>query len=263
MKKVLYNNISATAAQPFKSGTWQHLQEAYTELIVATVQALVGEDYDYSTPYALTNLNNTQTPPDYTIISGFVLFEGVIYETSGTAFTTAGPQVAVGSIATTYLTSAAADPVTFTDGNAHNVHEIKKINFAAGTSGSGAFDYDDIVFVQHPNDWQDLTVNANWATVQTLQYRKNRDGLVTIRGIVQGGASAAYGDTIATLPAGYRPASQPVYSVIEQYNIGTSANGTAFIGINHTTGAIVVFSGAAGAPTATYGHAFAISFYNS
>ncbi len=263
MKKVLYNNISATAAQPFKSGTWQHLQESYTELIVAAVQALIGEDYDYSTPYALTNLNNTQTPPDYTIISGFVLFEGVIYETSGTAFTTAGPQVAVGSIATTYLTSAAADPVTFTDGNAHNVHEIKKINFAAGTSGSGAFDYDDLVFVHNGGAWIDLTPNAFWTEVSQFQYKKNRDGLVTVRGVLQGGASAAYGDVIATLPTGYRPASQPFLTCIEQYNIGTSAHGTAFVSISHSTGQIIVNSGAAGAPTGTYGHSFDFSFYTT
>jgi hypothetical protein len=91
--------------------------------------------------------------------------------------------------------------------------------------------------------WTNLTLVNSWVsyggTFATPGYRKNNFGEVELRGMVKSGVTTN-GTVIATLPAGYRPTSDKVYSVI--CNNGT-ADVIGYISIS-TGGSIIFKSGA-------------------
>ncbi len=208
MRKIITSNITTLASMPVKSGSLTHIQNAYTELINALAGSLVGKNYGLIGQYAIIGCNNIDTLPDVDIQAGFILYNGTLYEVDAVAFTPGGGQVAVASIATTYYSASNADPVEFTDGNNHNVHEIKKIVFSSGVSGSGIFDYADLDFVQIPTGTE-VTYAANWDNGGTdgTTYRRNRDGLVNLTGVVYANGTPGIGNEMFALPAGFRPAT--------------------------------------------------------
>lgn len=206
MRKLLTSNITTLASMPIKSGSLTHIQNAYTELINNLAGSLVGIDYDAGEQYALIGCNNLATLPDVDIVEGFIFYAGTIYAVDPVTFTPGGGQVAVANIVTTYFTATNADPVEFTDGNNHNVHEIKKIAFSSGVSGSGIFDYSDLNFMQiQPST--EVSYDTGWDDGGTdgTTYRKNRDGLVDVTGVVYANGTPGVGDQMFALPTGYRP----------------------------------------------------------
>lgn len=206
MRKLLTSNITTLASMPIKSGSLTHIQNAYTELINSLAGALVGNSYGTLGQFALIGCNNIDTLPDVDIQAGFILYNGTIYEVDAVAFTPGGGQVAVANIVTTYFTATNADPVEFTDGNNHNVHEIKKIAFSSGATGSGIFDYSALNFVQiQPST--EVSYDPNWDDGGTngARYRRNRDGLVDLTGVVYANGTPGIGDSMFHLPTGYRP----------------------------------------------------------
>ncbi len=206
MRKLLTSNITTLASLPVKSGSLIHIQNAYTELINGLAGALVGNSYGALGQYALIGCNNVDTLPDVDIQAGFIIYNGTIYEVDTVAFTPGGGQVAVANIVTTYFSASNADPVEFTDGNNHNVHEIKKIVFSSGVSGSGIFDYSELKFVQiQPST--EVSYDTNWDDGGTngARYRRNRDGLVDLTGVVYANGTPSIGDSMFQLPTGYRP----------------------------------------------------------
>src|SRR6185503_8165948 len=72
-------------------------------------------------------------------------------------------------VITQYTTNA--DPVTFTDSVARNVHNIRSINFSSGVSGTGIFDFGDIreTIVGLNND-QQATLGASY----TVTFEQDR-----------------------------------------------------------------------------------------
>lgn len=206
MRKIITTDITTLASMPVKSGTITHIQNAYTELINNTAAALVGKPYANVGQYALIGCDNATALPDVDIQAGFILYNGTIYEVDAVAFTPGGGQVAVATIATTYFSATNADPVEFTDGNNHNVHEIKKIVFSSAVSGTGIFDYSSLSFVQIQAGTE-VTYAASWDDGGTngTTYRKNRDGLVNLTGVVYANGTPGIGDKMFRLPSGFRP----------------------------------------------------------
>ena len=147
MKTLLTSNITATAEMPIKQGTLNFLQTAHKETNDVLATALIGKAYNSISQWAVKGVKNVGVYPAFDISAGWIMYNGTMYQVDATAFN-AGVNTAVASIVTTYQTAANADPVEFTDGNPHNVHEIKKIAFTAGVSGSGLFDYDDLNFCE-------------------------------------------------------------------------------------------------------------------
>lgn len=147
MKKLNLSAVTNTIGFPTKSGTWDHVQSAYKEAIDSAVRAIVfGSLYDATKAYILWGCNVTGTDPGArTVSAGAVFFNGEVYLVDSASFSTSGLQKIVGTITTTYFAAGNADPVQFTDGVNRNVHEIRKVVFAAGLSGSGDFNYDDAV----------------------------------------------------------------------------------------------------------------------
>lgn len=144
MKKVVTSFIVSNVAQPIKKGTLDHLQSSWYECLEALAKTIIGEGYSTTKLYILYGCVNSTTAPVYTISAGAVFFNGEIYLVDAVTFTATGSDVAVGTIAVTYLTSASADPVVFTDGTSHNVHQIRKMVFAAAAAGSGDVNYSNI-----------------------------------------------------------------------------------------------------------------------
>lgn len=147
MRKLDTQYITNTISQPIKGGTLVHLQVAYQEALDALARNIVGVSVDNTKLYVLFGCVNTGTYPAYNISGGAIFYNGEVFLVDAVAFTATGSNVAVASIATTYNVTN-ADPVTFTDGVAHNVHQIRKIVFAAGASGSGLSDISGLLQTQ-------------------------------------------------------------------------------------------------------------------
>lgn len=139
MKKIDTSFAIDPVRQPFMARSVAHLQEAYQEVIDAIVKSLA---YDPTKPMILYGCVNSTTAPNYTLSAGAIYWGGEIYLVDAVTFTSPGSEVAVASIATTYQ---AGDPTLFSDSNAHDVHEIRKIVFASGAIASGEFDFSELV----------------------------------------------------------------------------------------------------------------------
>jgi hypothetical protein len=143
MRKLNTSAITTSIAMPVKSGTLDHIQNAYTEAIAEAVKALAGSNYNGGTMYILNGLINTGTFPNYNISAGSVFYNGEVYLVDAANFTLAGAQVAVCKIVTTQFTGVNADSVQFNDGVPRNVHDIRKVQVMADLAGSGISNYVD------------------------------------------------------------------------------------------------------------------------
>lgn len=138
MKKLNLSNISTTVGMPQKSGSLTHIQSAYQEALNSIVRSIISDGiYQSDVGYILHGCVNSGSGLNYNISEGAIFLNGEIYQVPAAVFTATGLQVAVGTITTTYFSDQSADPVAFTDGVSRNVHEIRRIVFAAGLSGGG------------------------------------------------------------------------------------------------------------------------------
>lgn len=142
MRKLKTSNITASAEFPVKEGTLQHMQLAYQEALNALALNVVGRNANQAVGYILYGCVNSGSSGSMNVSAGAIYYNGEVFLVD--AFTLAVSNTAVGSIATTYF-STNADPVTFTNGISYNVHEIRKIVFTNGASGSGIFDFNDLL----------------------------------------------------------------------------------------------------------------------
>jgi hypothetical protein len=143
MRKLNTSAITTSIAMPVKSGTIEHIQNAYTEAIAEAVKGLAGSTYSAATMYILNGLVNSGTFPTYNITAGSVFYNGEVYLVDAASFTLAGAQVAVAKIVTTQFSGINADAVQFTDGIGRNVHDIRKVQLSADLAGSGISNYVD------------------------------------------------------------------------------------------------------------------------
>lgn len=233
MRKINTSSITSTVAMPFKSGTIDHLQKAYTEAVAALAKNMIGTDYDPTKFYILHGCVNSGSGSSYVISAGAIFYNGEVYLVDAATFTASG-STAVGTITKTQEVTN-ADPVTFTDGVSRNVHDIYKIVFAAGTSGSGDVDFADLVgLVASVDSWHNVgdvgepSFFTTWANQsganQPLQFKKNADGTVTIRGIVSvnAGSGAVANKNVFELPAGYRHPSRDITMFVNITGVGVA-----------------------------------------
>lgn len=147
MRKLSTSNITNSTGMPVKGGTLQHLQLSYQEAFNAIARNLIGRDIDNTRGYILFGLINTGTTSAMNVTAGAIFYAGEVYLVD--AFVLNVAQTAVASIQTSYYQTN-ADPVTFTDGVQRNVHEVRKIIFTDGASGSGLFDFGNMVNTRLP-----------------------------------------------------------------------------------------------------------------
>jgi hypothetical protein len=250
MKKVLTTDISTTAAAKIKKGTLDHIQNASTEMLRLIGEGVLGKFFDasaFNAPYVISGCVNTGSGANYIISEGVILYNAVLYRVPTATFSTAGAQVPIVTLTTSYTTSASYDPVTFSDGSTHNIHQDITGVCSAGLTGTGTFDYSALIFTI-PSAPQTLTATANY-TATAASTRKNRDGLVTCKGQFLCGASAAILQTITTFPSGYRPTVNYLF-MLQLYQNGGSTHIHAVCTI--TTAGVLSIGNAGGTALSGY-----------
>lgn len=167
MKILDTSNISPSAQMPIKQGTLQFLQDAYKECIESILKGTIGGSYSASTYYILHGCVNSGVGSNYNISAGAMFFNGEVYLVDAAVFTTSGGQVPVMNVNTTQYTTN-ADPVTFTNGVAYNIHDIRKIVISGGTASGNEYGVDSTnVFVNYANSTANIIEQTNFASLQT------------------------------------------------------------------------------------------------
>lgn len=181
MRKIDESQITSTSEMFFKKGTWTHLQASYTEIFDALMRREF-KNASNSTVYVIYGCKNTGAGSNYIISAGAVFYNGEIYLVDAATFTAGVGKTAVATITTTQYTTY-ADPVTFSDGNPKNVHNIRKMVIAAGTSGSGTKDYSAFEFYGSVSNYTDIsasvTLHASFSGANKT-VRKYDDGTVEL-----------------------------------------------------------------------------------
>lgn len=176
MKTIDNSYITSTALQPFKKGTWSHLQSAYQEVFAAI---LTGNTAGLGTPsttvYVIYGCLVSISGGNYTVSAGAVYYNGKVYlmDAKGSTAVPSGGNTYVCNIKTTYFTDPTADPVTMTDGSTPNVHKIEKVEIEAGASGSGIADYAN--FVGMPLETGTYISQGSWSSTYVFDFRINRN----------------------------------------------------------------------------------------
>lgn len=148
MRRLNTSAASPTNGFPPKQGTWDFLQDAYTECINAIIEAQIGNGYDPTVGYVLYGCELT-SGLGWSVSAGAIYFNGQLYISPAQGGTAGVGTFLVNLAVTQYTTNA--DPVTFTDTVARDVHDITQISYGYGTSGTGAVcDFADLMRIDHP-----------------------------------------------------------------------------------------------------------------
>lgn len=162
MKKISTTNIvENTRRQPFNKASLEHIQEAFQEVFSNIMKGLTSDVGGVVILHGCADSNSGAT--DWDITAGAVLYNGEVFDVLASGLLSHGSQVPVLSIETTYRTG---DPVTFSDNNTFNVHEIRKLKWALGVSGTGLADFADLKRlgdVIRPNNVDSLYYDASGA----------------------------------------------------------------------------------------------------
>jgi hypothetical protein len=210
MKSINVNDVALGAAMPYKSTMIDWIKTGEEENNSAIVNALT-----YNNPPAylvLYGCTSTVVGSTYTITAGAIVEGGTISITNSSSTVTLGAgQVIIGTISTIYPTVGSSDPVTFSDGTTHNVHAQTTIVWSAGTSGSGDFNYTNLVFLN--DKWHNIGATGEpifkGGTLQNVStnnsvvaFRKDSRNLY-LKGVLRVPNTVGINTTIFTMPAGY------------------------------------------------------------
>ena len=143
--------VTDTSQIVLKQGSFVFLQAAYTEMLAGLTLQQIGAQYSTTQVYVVWGCVNTGDTTNYNISAGLVFYNGELFNVDAQTLTVSSGQVATFSLAKSNFTTY-ADPVTFTDGQTHSVHNIRKLNLVSGSSGSGisgtnASDYSNALFL--------------------------------------------------------------------------------------------------------------------
>lgn len=239
MKSVDISSISPSAAIYFKNGVLEHYNLAIKETGKYLGYALIGDSYtNAGTCYILWGLNNSGSGLNYIISEGVIFLGGELYHVPAQSITVSGGQSPQIQQVTSYTSGANADPFDFTDGSSHNILIDRTANFIAATTTGNYLEYANLIRVA-PYTVSLLTLTGNY-TSASAGIRKNKDGLLNFTGGAQCGAGAAAGQTITTLPIGYRPPSSKIVSAF-LYDTVSANYKTIALTIN-TSGTVVLTS---------------------
>lgn len=187
--------VDPSIKQPFTARSLTFLQDSIITQDFFLAATIINDTFNQSPALAIKGCKkNSSTNWD----AGYIMYLNEIYLFNG--FNGPITDTAVVTLATT--NDATADPVVFTDGISRNVHNIRVLQIVDGASGSGLFDMNNINYARQ--GWTGLSFGSGWTSPSyTASYRKNFDGLVSLKGVVQKSTNSS--GTVATLPVGYRP----------------------------------------------------------
>jgi hypothetical protein len=133
--------VDPTIQQPFTSRSLNFLQDADKDMVTGMCMYIVGDSYDTAKGYVLSGLTNTGT----IYFTGYIFYNGELYYCSGADI--AGYAHAA-RLLVDVTNDGVADPLTFTDGIARNVHNIRKLKIQ--DVAAGGFLLTDLIFCQQP-----------------------------------------------------------------------------------------------------------------
>ena len=230
---------SATNGQQFNfKGDIDFLQYGIRDGDASILESLIAS-YDSSKNYALVGLNSSSSGGNTTIAAGYVygvnkalgglIARRFIYSAIQQTFPDpTGGDVIIGTV--TPYSQAYADPTNFYDittltTTTNNVHNEYRIVWSTGPSGSGDFDYTDMVSAR--STWNSVAASSGW-TGSALRYKRDLfTGLVHLYGGLTT-TSVTPSATLGTLPTGFRPTYDTVCS-ITVFNSGTYTTYPAII----------------------------------
>lgn len=230
-----------TSLQPFTTKSLAFLQGAYQEAMQAIVRGLVGElNWTQITVPGGIALGGVY-PSGNNLGEGFIIAsetgnieDAEIFYYAGQTGVLAYPTPVFDLLETN---DGVADPVEFSDGVSKNVHKVRRLTVLNQASGSGMFDYANLVNLKTYGGIN-LTYGTGWSTWTTaVQYRLTPMNQVQLKGMAQRVWSGA-DLTIGTLPAGYRPLVQKQI-VAQVYN--STTGGWSACDITITTGGAIAY----------------------
>jgi hypothetical protein len=140
MKKIITSNIVENVRrQPFNKASFEHIQEAFQEVFADLLKGLTDNAAGVVVLHGC--VDSDPDADDYDISAGAVLYNGEVFQVDAFVGSDAS-DVPVLSLVETYR---AGDPVTFSDNNNYNVHQIRKLQWSMATAGSGIADFDELV----------------------------------------------------------------------------------------------------------------------
>lgn len=182
MPKLIKTNsiVDPAIQQPFTGKSLAWLQQWGEDSTFYIVRSLLGDANYTAGAFAVQGVKNTGSGATVNIPNGAILYAGEFFLCDGLSTTLTGANVVVGNVVETF--DGTIDPITFTDGIARSVHSIRKIVFTQGLTGTGAFDYSTMVFIQDVSpktkriaigDWNmDLNASPVSAIVHGLDFAK-------------------------------------------------------------------------------------------
>jgi hypothetical protein len=268
MKKIKTTDIIAGSAMPLKSGSLDHLQSAYQETTIDTIQMLIsqGDTEAYPTTLLPRIMYGCRWLSGIGAVSqGCIIYGNELYRTDGATGIVLGfGDVVVGTITTTYFTATNADPVVFSDATSNNVHEIKKITWAAGAPGSGDFDLQDCYMY---NDWAEIvSYNGSYLSSSAgtltlpggisdfdLSFRQNGRTIIIdfkITAMTLAGANATYLQLNVPLNTDFKRENHAMIALVDsndtpisQIGLMYTVAGTNAIRLQKTTGQWLIGTG--------------------
>lgn len=201
MNKIITTFVSdPTIEQPFTASSLDFLQDANKNIFAGIARALAGDEI-YAQFTVLQGLVAYGTG-NYT--DGYVYLSGEIFYCAGKSNNVAFVNVPV--LTTTITNDPTADPLTFTDGNARNVHNVRNLVLSDAVSGSGTIDLSDLYYIQTlDKQWVTPTYLNSWiaSTVsEGTKYSLTKNKVVFKGGMKRATESAA---TMFTVGAAYVP----------------------------------------------------------
>lgn len=231
MKKIKTTDIILGSAMPIKKGSLDHLQAAYIETIQDVNKAYWAGDRVGTQPMALHGLINSGTGSTFTISAGALMLDtySEVFRCDAQTVVVNVGEVLIGTITTTYLTAADADPVEFSDSTSNNVHEIRKIVWSSGLAGTGTLNYSDLYFRNSFDDLISYTLTGSSGNAWTIG-----TGTIEVKNLIEGKKATLLIDIQNTTTAG----SNVSLIIGFATGLGTIKNNTTSIGYFSSSGVL-------------------------
>jgi len=211
--------------QPLPIRSVLFLQDSVKYALQHLATSLIGNSFDLTKVYILYGCVKTVGGGNDSFTQGAVYYFGEIFYVSAASFATGT------DYAYLLISNGSQDPIKMKYGTSDNVHNLRRV-IISGTAASGGSQTaipNFTVWVTILEAWINMPLVSPWIVTGVAKYRKNNQGLVSLKGLVRAPNTAS--NIIFNLPAGYRPAQNIQFVVSLSgtngvfYNVSIATNG--------------------------------------
>lgn len=189
MKNINITNIvDPTSLQPFTGNSLKFLQDASSEARAGMIKAFITQNlgsYSLTVPYVISGCVYSGTTPNFAVTAGEIFYGGEYYELTAVSGYTNIPQFKLDQ-----TQDVTADPLDFSDGQTHNVHDIFKF-IGEDTVTAKVFDATDLVSAYGSGKVNtflsagtSVISSTSWADLSGASYTTPNDGVTRTYSIV-------------------------------------------------------------------------------